>query len=409
MAWFKAVMRGLAWKATGRKRRNMQLPIYLDYHATTPCDERVVQAMLPYFSHDFGNPSSGLHRYGHRAAQAVERAREQVADLLGVFPEEVIFTSGATESNNLAIFGLAGLRAGKRRRVVTTAIEHKSVLEPCRALIERGYDVVVLPVTEHGVVDLAAAEKAITDDTLFITVQAANNEIGTIQPVEALSARAHEKGALVHCDAAQAVGKIPLNPMKLGIDFLSISGHKLYGPKGIGALYIRHGLRTRLSPLLHGGGQENGLRPGTLNVPAIVGFGEACELAHKLMEYEAKRIATLRDRLEDLLTAAIPGLRINAKQSQRLPGNSSVTFPVVEAETLLQHLPQLALSTGSACQSGTLEPSHVLLAIGLSYEQARSTIRFGLGRFTTNEEVKLAAELIIAAWQSLSGYQQQNL
>ncbi len=378
----------------------MQTPIYLDYHATTPCDPRVVEAMLPYFSRDFGNPASGLHIYGRRAAQAVEVAREQVAALIDANPHEVVFTSGATESNNLVIFGLTQL-ASPRRRIVTTAVEHKAVLEPCRALTERGYQVVVLPVERDGTVDLVAAEDAITDDTLLVTVQAANNEIGTIQPLEAIVELARRRGALVHTDAAQAVGKIPFDVRKLGIDFASISGHKLYGPKGIGALYIRTSLRRQLAPLLRGGGQEFNLRSGTPNVPGIVGFGEACRLALASMNEEALRIAALRDFLESQLTVLIPGLRINGNRSNRLPGNSSLTFPNIEADVLILNLPELALSTGSACTSGTLEPSHVLTAIGLSREEADATIRVGLGRFTTKAEIEIAAELIPAAWKRL--------
>lgn len=379
----------------------MQTPIYLDYHATTPCDPRVVEAMLPYFSRDFGNPASGLHVYGRRAAKAVEVAREQVAALIGAFPHEIIFTSGATESNNLVIFGLTQV-AGSRRRVVTTAVEHKAILEPCRALSERGYEVVVLPVRPDGTVDLAVAEAAITDETLLITVQAANNEIGTIQPLKAIVELARQRGALIHTDAAQAVGKIPFDVQKLGVDFASISGHKLYGPKGIGALYIRTGLRRQLAPLLRGGGQEFDLRSGTLNVPGIVGFGEACRLAMASMNEEAIRIAALRDLLESRLTALIPGLRINGNRSNRLPGNSSLTFPNIEADVLILNLPELALSTGSACTSGTLEPSHVLTAIGLSREEADATIRIGLGRFTTREEIETAAQLIPVAWERLA-------
>lgn len=379
----------------------MDTTIYFDYHATTPCDPRVVEAMLPYFTQEFGNPSSGLHRLGRRAARAVDTAREQVAALIGATPDEIVFTSGATESNNLVIHGLAHQRA-ERRRIVTTAIEHKAVREPCRALEAQGFDVVVLPVGRDGTVDLQAAEEAISHDTLLVSVQLANNEIGTIQPLRAIAELAEKRGALVHTDAAQAVGKIPVDIDALGVDFLSISGHKLYGPKGIGALFVKSGLRRRLVPLVQGGGQEADLRPGTLNVPGIVGLGEACAVCANEMHDEAMRVASLRDRLETHLTTAIPGLQINGNFANRLPGNSSLTFPAVEADALIANLPGLALSTGSACTSGAIEPSHVLTAIGLSREAADATVRIGLGRFTTSEEIAAAARMIPEAWMRLA-------
>jgi len=375
-------------------------PIYLDYHATTPCDPRVVEVMLPYLTGDFGNPASGFHVYGRRAARAVEMAREQVAALIGAQASEIVFTSGATESNNLVLLGLTSSDQS-RRRIVTTAVEHKSVLEPCRILHERGFEVVVLPVLPDGTVDLAAAEAAINEETLLVSVQTANNEIGTIQPIAVLAELAHRRGALLHTDAAQAVGKIPFDVEELGIDFASVSAHKLYGPKGIGALYVRSGLRRRLTPLLLGGGQEFNLRPGTLNVPAIVGFGEACRLAREEMPEEARRVAALRDLLESQLANRIPGLRFNGHRTRRLPGNSSITFPKIEADVLIANVPEVALSTGSACSSGTIEPSHVLTAIGLDWEEAQATIRIGIGRFTTREEIERAAHLIALAWERL--------
>ena len=375
-------------------------PIYLDYHATTPCDPRVVEVMLPYLTSDFGNPASGFHVYGRRAARAVEMAREQVAALIGAQASEIVFTSGATESNNLVLLGLTSSDQS-RRRIVTTAVEHKSVLEPCRILHERGFEVVVLPVLPDGTVDLAAAEAAINEETLLVSVQTANNEIGTIQPIAVLAELAHRRGALLHTDAAQAVGKIPFDVEELGIDFASVSAHKLYGPKGIGALYVRSGLRRRLTPLLLGGGQEFNLRPGTLNVPAIVGFGEACRLAREEMPEEARRVAALRDLLESQLANRIPGLRFNGHRTRRLPGNSSITFPKIEADVLIANVPEVALSTGSACSSGTIEPSHVLTAIGLDWEEAQATIRIGIGRFTTREEIERAAHLIALAWERL--------
>jgi len=379
----------------------MEAPIYFDYHATTPCDPRVVEAMLPYFTLEFGNPSSGLHSLGRRAARAVDTAREQIASLIGATPDEIVFTSGATESNNIVIHGLA-LARSERRRIVTTAIEHKAVLEPCRRLAAQGFDVAVLPVERDGTVDLQAAEEAITDDTLLVTIQLASNEIGTIQPLRAIAELAKRRGALLHTDAAQAVGKIPVDIDALRVDFLSISGHKLYGPKGIGALFVRSGLRRRLVPLAQGGGQEADLRPGTLNVPGIVGLGEACAVCAVEMHDEAVRVASLRDQLEAHLVAAIPGLQINGNLQNRLPGNSSLTFPAVEADALIANLPGVALSTGSACTSGTIEPSHVLTAIGLSREAADATVRIGLGRFTTSEEIAAAARMIPEAWMRLA-------
>lgn len=378
----------------------MDKPIYLDYHATTPCDPRVVEAMMPYFTHEFGNPSSGLHRQGRRAAQAVEAAREEVAALIGAAPDEIVFTSGATESNNLVISGVAR-GPSRRRRIVTTAIEHKAVLEPCRALAEQGFDVVVLPVNCDGTVDLAEAEAAIDVDTLLVSIQTASNEIGTIQPLATVVELAKRHGALVHTDAAQAVGKVPLNVRDLGIDFLSLSGHKLYGPKGTGALFVRSGLRRQLVPLVRGGGQESEIRPGTLNVPGIVGLGEACAISTIELGEERVRVAALRDRLECHLAAAIPGLRINGNRANRLPGNSSLTFPGIEADALILNLPALALSTGSACTSGAMEPSHVLTAIGLSREAANGTVRIGLGRFTTQAEIDATAEMIPPIWRRL--------
>lgn len=378
-------------------------PIYLDYHATTPCDPRVVTMMLPYFTDGFGNPSSTTHRVGQRAAQAIEAARAQVAELLGAFANEIFFTSGATESNNLAIFGLAhGQPAPDRRRIVTTQIEHKAILAPYKELQKQGYEVVYLPVDETGLVDLAAARQLINAQTLLVSVHAANNEIGTLQPIAALAEIAHEQGAWMHTDAAQAVGKIPIDVAAWGVDLLSLSGHKLYGPKGIGALFVSGGINgVPLKPLLFGGGQEKELRPGTQNVPAIVGLGEACAICHSDLENESVRIAQLRDLLEQSLTTQIPQLQRHGSLAQRLPGNSSLTFPGVDAEALMTHCPELALSTGSACTSGALEPSHVLTAIGLSRELAYSTIRFGLGRFTTADEINSTAKILIHNYYKL--------
>jgi cysteine desulfurase len=377
--------------------------IYLDNHATTPCDPRVVEAMLPYFSEHFGNPSSVLHSAGRRAARAVEEAREQIAALIQATAGHIIFTSGATEANNLVLRGLTQADPSGRRRVVTTPIEHKSVLEPIRLLAERGYEIVTLPVSETGVASVDAARYLINEETLLVSVQAANNEIGTIQPIAEIARIARENGVLVHCDAAQAVGKIAIDVEAWGVDFLSMSSHKLYGPKGIGALCIasRH-TRPRLVPLLLGGGQENGMRAGTINVPGVVGFGRACQICQEEANAEAVRVAHLRDRLEARLVARIPTLRINGDRHHRLPGTSNLTFPGVEADALILNLPRLALSTGSACNSGAPEPSYVLTALGLRREDAVCSLRIGLGRFTTDAEIDQAVSLIADAAIRLS-------
>ncbi|MER3555215.1 MAG: IscS subfamily cysteine desulfurase [Meiothermus sp.] len=376
--------------------------IYLDNHATTPCDPRVLQAMLPYFTEFFGNPSSSLHQPGRKAAQAVEHARGQVAELIGAKPGEIVFTSGASESNNLAIFGVAEAYRGERQRIVTTPIEHKAVLEPFRQLTRGGFEAVFLPVDARGRVDLEAAQQVIDDRTLLVSVQAANNEIGTIQPVPEIAALAHRCGALVHCDAAQAVGKIPLDVGSWDVDLLSISAHKLYGPKGVGALYVAQGLKkTALQPQILGGGQESGLRSGTLNVPGIVGLGEACEIARVSMPEESRRISRLRDAFESGLRAVIPGIRVNGDLENRLPGNSSITFPDIEADALLLNMPHVALSMGSACNAGAIEPSYVLTSIGLSRDLAHSTVRIGWGRFNQEDDVATALACLSEAYSRL--------
>lgn len=370
--------------------------IYLDNHSTTPLDPRVVQAMMPYWTDNPANPANPYHLLGRKAAEAVETAREQVASLIGARRTDIVFTSGATESNNLAILGTALAHTGNRKRIVTCAIEHKSVLEPCRWLAERGFEVVVVPVDRLGHVDMSVLERSVDDRTLLVSIQLANNEIGTIQRLEQISPIVHERGALLHCDGAQAVGKLPVNVDHLCVDMLSISAHKLYGPKGVGALYVRGGARrVHLHPLAFGGGQEWSLRPGTLNVPAIVGFGEACRICGEEMVREAERVSTLRDLLEQLLLEHIPHLQRNGDLSYRLPSNSSLTFPDAEADALLLNLADVALSTGSACTAGAMEPSHVLQAIGLSREAAYRTVRVGIGRFNTEEEIERAASRMV--------------
>jgi cysteine desulfurase len=372
--------------------------IYLDYHATTPCDPRVVKTMLPYFMEQFANPSSATHHAGKTAAKAVENARRQVANLIGAEPKEIIFTSGATESNNLSILGLAHHSGNKRRKIVTTAIEHKAVLEPGKHLEKLGFELVILPVDSAGRVDRNAAQRAIDEDTVVVSIQAANNEIGTIQDISFFANLAHEHGAFFHTDAAQAVGKIPVDVADWDIDLLSISAHKVYGPKGVGALFIRGGpYALPIEPLVYGGGQELDIRPGTMNVPGIVGMGIACALSQTEMVDEASRVSILRDQFEQLLSTQFPNLCRNGDLNHRLAGNSSLTFTGIDAEALIANLPELSLSAGSACTSGTPAPSHVLLAIGLSRKEAQQTVRVGLGRFTTEEEILTANQLIEAA------------
>lgn len=363
--------------------------IYLDYNATTPCDPRVLQVMLPYFSEIYGNPANGLHVMGRKAARAVEIAREQVAALLGASPGEVFFTSGATESNHLAILGAAEYAPPTRRKIITCAIEHKSVLAPCKRLQERGFEVIVLPVDENGLVRLTDLKDSLGQDTFLVSIQAANNEIGTLEPIAEIVELAHQHDVLVHTDAAQAAGKIPINVNTWGVDMLSFSAHKMYGPKGIGGLYVRGGKgRIPIRPILEGGGQENGLRAGTSNVPAIVGFGLACEIAFEELPTEQNRVQSYRDELERGLLTIIPGLIVNARHAPRLPNTTNITINGIESDALLLRLPNLMLSTGSACNTGTLEPSHVLQAIGLTREQASASIRISLGRMTKEEDIK---------------------
>ena len=384
--------------------------IYLDNHASTPCDPRVVRAMLPYLSGLCGNPSSLENRAGRQAQKAVEGARAQVAALVGAEPQEIVFTSGATESNNLAILGYARAeRAGARNRIVTSSIEHKSVLEACRRLAGEGYEVIKLPVDRKGRVQRNAAFEAINRQTLLVSIQAANNEIGTLQDVGTLSRLSHRSGAVFHCDAAQAAGKLPIDVDEWGVDLLSLSAHKVYGPKGIGALYVRGGARSLgLQPLLFGGGQESGLRPGTLNVPAIVGFGEACRIVAGTIQEEAARLAMLRDRLEFALSRRIPWLRINGDRRFRLPNNSSLTFPGVAARQLLGLCNSMALSSGSACNCANGQGSHVLTAIGLQPQDIRCTIRVGWGRFNSEDESEQAATMVCEAVRRLQKTSEQE-
>lgn len=375
-------------------------PIYLDNQATTPCDPRVVALMLPFFTEHFGNPASAEHTMGRFAEAAVEAARDHVAALIAADPREIVFTSGATESNNIAIKGLArhAVQSGDpRRRIITVATEHKCVLESVADLAAEGFEPVVLPVRPDGTLDPEAVRAALTVPTLLLSVMAVNNEIGIIQDTAGLAALAHAAGALFHTDAAQAAGKIALDVQAMKIDLLSISGHKLYGPKGVGALYVRRRPRVRLAPLFSGGGQERGLRAGTLPAPLIVGLGEACRIAAGEMDEDARRIAGLRDRLMGGLRQAIPGLALNADPERRIPGNLNLTFPAADAQALMAAMPELCVSTGSACSSAELEPSYVLRALGLSDAAAARTLRIGIGRFTSPADIDAAAAMLARA------------
>ena len=377
--------------------------IYLDYNATTPCDPRVVEKMLPYFNEIYGNPANGFHKQGKLSAKAVEEAREQVAEIIGAHAHEIVFTSGATESDNLAILGATRIHRGeKRNRIVTTAVEHKAVLMACQKLQEEGFDVVFLPVDKEGSVLLEKAEDAINENTLLVSVQGANNEIGTIQPVAQLAELAHKNGALIHCDAAQALGKIPVNIEEWDVDLLSMSAHKLYGPKGIGALFVRGGSNSiPLEPIWYGGGQENGLRSGTMNVPSIVGFGEASNLCVGYLSQESNTIQKMRDFMESKLLSRVAEIRINGVNAKRIPNTSSITFPRIDADALILNVPEIMIGTGSACNSGAMEPSHVLQALGLSRNDAMSTLRISIGRFTKEEDIYTAIDGLVSAYQAL--------
>ena len=382
-------------------------PVYLDYQATTPCDPRVVAAMLPWFNENFGNPHSVEHVLGRAAEAAVEQARAAVAALLGATPREVVFTSGATESNNLAIKGAArfALQQGDpRRRIVTVATEHKCVLESVADLAAEGFEPVVLPVGADGLLDPAALTAALAVPTLLVSVMAVNNETGVVQDLATLAALARAAGALFHSDAAQAAGRMPLDVAALGIDLLSVSGHKLYGPKGVGALYVRRRPRVRLAPLFSGGGQERGLRSGTLPAPLLVGFGAACHLAVAEMAEEAVRVAALRDRLLERLAAALPGLVVNGSRTARIAGNLNLTFPAATAQALMAACPDLCVSTGSACSSAEITPSYVLRALGIGEDAARRTLRIGIGRFTSPADIDFAVAALAAAHASVASH-----
>jgi cysteine desulfurase len=378
------------------------LPIYMDNHATTPLDPRVLEAMMPYLTGIFGNAASRNHSFGWEAERAVDKAREQVAKIIGASAKEIIFTSGATESNNLAIKGIAEMYRERGNHIITQATEHKAVLDTCKKLEKQGYRVTYLPVQADGLIDIEDLKRAIDDQTILVSIMFANNEIGVVQPIREIGKLCHEKGVLFHTDAVQAVGKIPVNVIDDNIDVLSLSGHKIYGPKGVGALYVRRrNPRVQIAEQINGGGHERGMRSGTLNVPGIVGLGAACEICQNEMAGEAAREIDLREYLKAKLENALDYTQINGNMDHHLPGNLNMSFIYVEGESLLMGINDIAVSSGSACTSATLEPSYVLKSLGLGDDVAHSSIRFGIGRFNTKAEVDYVADKIISVVQHL--------
>ena len=376
----------------------LSLPVYMDNNSTTPCDPRVVEAMLPYFTEKFGNAASRNHAFGWQAEEAVENAREQVAELIGASPKEIIFTSGATESNNLAIKGVASMYRKKGNHIITCVTEHKAVIDPLKRLERDGWNVTWLAVDPDGRVDPRQVREAITDQTVLVSIMVANNEVGTIQPIAEIGAICKEKGVLFHTDAVQAAGKIPLDVQKMGIDLLSLSGHKMYGPKGVGALYVRRkDPRVRLDAIQDGGGHERGMRSGTLAVPLIVGLGAAAEIARREMPEESARLLNLRERLRQGIMGQLDHVEVNGHPSERLPGNMNLSFGFVECDCLMMGIKDIAFSSGSACTSASLEPSYVLKALGADDERAHSSIRFGIGRFNTEEEIDFVIRDVVRA------------
>lgn len=376
----------------------VNLPIYLDNNATTRTDPRVVEEMLPYFTEKFGNSASRNHAFGWEAEEAVDQARHQIASLIGASAKEIICTSGATESNNLAIKGVASMYKKKGKHIITVATEHKAVIDPCKRLERDGYQVTYLPVDKNGQVSAEQVAEAITDETILISIMAANNEIGTLHPIKEIGKLCKEKGILFHTDAVQRVGKLPINVEEFGIDLLSLSGHKIYGPKGVGALYVRRkNPRVRLDPLIDGGGHERGMRSGTIPVPLLAGLGKACEICEKEMDSEIKHSSGLRDRLKDGIMGKLGDTYLNGHPTERLPGNLNLSFAFVEGEGLMMGIKDVAVSSGSACTSASLEPSYVLRALGVGDELAHSSIRFGIGRFNTEEEIDFVADYVVNA------------
>ncbi|MBI2394861.1 MAG: IscS subfamily cysteine desulfurase [Deltaproteobacteria bacterium] len=388
----------------------MKLPIYMDYHATTPLDPRVLEAMLPYFTEKFGNAASRSHAFGWTAEEAVERSREEIARLIGANDERsgqpdgksIVFTSGATESDNLAIKGVAEFYKEKGNHIVTTKVEHKAVLDTCKRLEKDGYEVTYLDVDRYGMVDPDAVAKAIGPKTLLVSVMLANNEVGTVQPIAEIGKITRAKGVLFHSDAVQGIGKVPFDVNAMHVDLASITAHKMYGPKGVGALFVRRSKpRVRLTAQMDGGGHERGLRSGTLNVPGIVGFAKAAEIMRLEGKAEAERLVRQRETLKKKLTARLPEVHLNGHPEQRLPGNLNLSFAYVEGEAMMMAIKDVAVSSGSACTSASLEPSYVLRAMGVGEEAAHSSIRFGLGRFTTDEEIDFVARLVIEKVEKL--------
>ncbi len=385
-----------------RAPSDVQLPIYMDNHATSPLDPRVLEAMIPFFTGKFGNAASRNHSFGWEAEQAVETAREQIAKLIGATAKEIIFTSGATESNNLALKGIAEMYRERGNHIITEVTEHKAILDTCKRLEKSGYRVTYLPVKADGLIDLEDLKRAIDDKTILVSIMMANNEIGVIQPVAEIGKICRERNVIFHTDAVQAVGKIPIDVNKMNIDVLSLSGHKIYGPKGVGALYVRRrNPRVQISEQINGGGHERGMRSGTLNVPGIVGLGKACAIAQEEMAAEGARLAKLRDKLKKRLESSLDYVHVNGSMEHRLPNNLNMSFVYVEGESLLMGINDIAVSSGSACTSATLEPSYVLKALGLGDDVAHSSIRFGLGRFNTEAEVDYVADKIIDVVQKL--------
>lgn len=381
----------------------LKFPIYMDNHATTPVDPRVIEAMLPYFNSTFGNAASRTHRFGWEAEAAVEDARETIADLIGAdSSKEIVFTSGATESDNLAIKGVAEYYEGRGKHIVTTTIEHKAVLDSCKRLEKQGFEVTYVPAGKDGIVDPGDIQKALTDKTILVSIMLANNEVGTIQPIGEIGKITREKGILLHCDAVQGIGKTPFDVKAMNVDLASLTAHKIYGPKGVGALYVRRSKpRVRVVAQMDGGGHERGMRSGTLNVPGIVGFAKACQIMKQEGAEDAAKIKALRDRLHQKITKELDEVVLNGHPEHRLVGNLNLSFSFVEGEGLMMAIKDVAVSSGSACTSASLEPSYVLRSMGLDEDMAHSSIRFGLGRFNTEEEVDYVADLVIAKVKKL--------
>merc|ERR1712062_906270 len=391
----------LAQEAEVKSQKDEPRPLYLDAQSTTPMDPRVLDAMLPYMTSYYGNPHSRTHQYGWESETAMEKAREQIADLLGADAKEIIFTSGATESNNLSVKGVGRFYKSKKNHVITTQTEHKCVLDSCRALEAEGFTVTYLPVQTNGMIDMKELEASIRPETVLVSVMMVNNEIGVKQPVAEIGKLCRSKKVFFHTDAAQAVGKIPVDVNAMNIDLMSISGHKIYGPKGVGALYVRRRPRVRVDPIQSGGGQERGLRSGTVPTPLAVGLGEACELANREMEYDHQHVSKLSERFKNKIMSELEDVIFNGDPETNYPGCVNLSFAYVEGESLLMALKDMALSSGSACTSASLEPSYVLRAIGADEDLAHSSIRFGIGRFTTEQEIDYTAEKCIKEVQRL--------